>query len=115
MESTPVKWNQEERKKYADILYKLYPKKVGKAAGLKKLVKMLDGQNQFQVVLESIKNYVVVIQRERTQPQYIMMFSTFINGRWEDYTNENLGLGSSPLHLSDLTALQPHGFVKIKK
>lgn len=64
-------------------IYSLYPRKEGKAAGFKKLAKMSD--DKLQQILIAVNNYNLKLKINSTPKQYTLLFSTFVNGRWEDY------------------------------
>jgi hypothetical protein len=61
----------------------LYPRKEGKASGMKKLAKM--SESDLELVLKAVRNYKNKLSLENTPKHYTLLFSTFVNGRWEDY------------------------------
>jgi hypothetical protein len=74
-------------KQHLEEIYKLYPRKEGKAAGLKKLKKLAEDKEQFALFLLALGNYSNHIKLNRVSREYTLMFSTFVNGRWQDYVN----------------------------
>lgn len=103
----------EERKKYANLLYVAYPRKAGKADGLKKLLKMLKTFEDYATMANAVGNYDSIVKGQRREEKFILLFSTFVNGRWEDYTDENLGI--ERFNVADILQPAPTGFVKIKR
>lgn len=81
---------KEARLEYANLIYSIYPRKEGKAAGMKKLMSLLNTPSAYAKISKAVSNYNNICVRERREPKYILLFSTFVNGRWQDYTDENL-------------------------
>ena len=68
-----------------DSIYSEYPKKVGKAAGMKKLQSVIKSQAIYEKVMQGVINYKNFCLEENTEQKYIKQFSTFVNGsHWED-------------------------------
>lgn len=64
-----------------DIIYKLYPKKVGKAKGYEKLGKTVYSDS----LNNRIMKHIDIIKIEQTETKYHQNFSTYVNQRmWED-------------------------------
>jgi hypothetical protein len=82
---------KEARIEYANLIYSLYPRKEGKAAGMKKLMSMLNTVDDYNKISKATINYAAKVKREQRELQFVLLFATFINGRWQDYTDENLG------------------------
>jgi hypothetical protein len=68
-----------------DALYARYPRKEGKAAGMKAARARFKTQADFDRLEAAVVNYATKVQREGTERQFIPHWSTFVNGRWEDY------------------------------
>lgn len=68
-----------------ESIYALYPKKQGKAAGMKKLHSIIKSQETYDIVMQGVKNYADFVEREKTENKFIANFSTWVNqSRWED-------------------------------
>jgi hypothetical protein len=66
-------------------LYVSYPRKVGKAAGLKRLAGLVKTEADYEAVKAGIARLVADVRARGTAPEYIPHFSTWVNGRrWED-------------------------------
>jgi hypothetical protein len=66
-------------------IYNAYPKKVGKAVGIKKLTEQVKTEDDFLKALSGAENYAEYHKRSETDPQYIKLFSTWCNQEcWED-------------------------------
>jgi hypothetical protein len=91
------KWlSSEERSLYADMIYKMYPRKEGKSAGIKKLKEKLKTVDQVAKFSKAVENYKKKLARDCTPTQYTLLFSTFVNGRWEDYLEVENDIPSLP-------------------
>ena len=71
-------------------VYFSYPRKEGKAAGLKKAESQIKTQEQLNDLRQSAKNYRSLCEKEGTAKKYIKHFATFMNC-WEDYLNPSTG------------------------
>jgi hypothetical protein len=71
-----------------DELWKLYPRKQGKASAYKKIPTLIK-QHGYEQIERCIKRYVEDIKNMNIEKKYIMIGSTFFNGRYEDYLDEN--------------------------
>ena len=71
-----------------DELWKLYPKKKKKTSAYKKIPKLLE-EYGFEQIERCIKRYVDDIEKMHIEKKYILLGSTFFNGRFEDYLDDN--------------------------
>jgi len=80
-------------------VWRLYPRKEGKNAISKEAFKALSEAGK-EAVASAIENYKRNLLENRTDKKYILMGSTFFNGRWEDYVREGetngTGYASNP-------------------
>jgi uncharacterized protein YdaU (DUF1376 family) len=86
-ESDTERTNTLEQKLEFDIeaVYQAYPRKVGKAPGLKKLRKLITTPAEYDAAMQGAKRYAEDVNRKRTDPQYILHFVTWVNQlRWMD-------------------------------
>ena len=68
----------------AEEIYKEYPRKEGKVKGIEKVINLLSNKKiTKEELLKSVRNYSK--EKEKTDKKYILIFSTFMNGRYEDY------------------------------
>ena len=70
-----------------EALYGLYPKKVGKKAGLKKLAQIIKSDEDYNRVQAAILNFSRYV--ENRDKQYIPHFSSFLNKYLDDFLPEN--------------------------
>jgi len=73
-----------------EIIYKAYPRKIGKKKGIEKLKATVKDEKDFQLVLTAVNNYAAYCKKEKTEGRYIMHFSTFIN-QWQDWAQDETG------------------------
>lgn len=78
-------YTTEEVEMYSEDIYLLFPRKEGKAQGLKTLKKILKNEDIYKKLVRATSNYKKKLEAEKTPRKYTLLFSTFINGRWEDY------------------------------
>ena len=70
-----------------ELLYSKYPRKQGKAQGFKKLKKLVLDEDKLARFSRAVENYANHIKSNGISQKYTLMFSTFVNGRWEDYVD----------------------------
>lgn len=73
-----------------ESLYRRFPRKQGKSYGLKHLKTMIKGPAVFVEVSTSLDNYLAHLKREKTEPEFIMHFSTWVN-EWRDWLDPAAG------------------------
>jgi len=66
-------------------LYALYPKKMGKAAGLLRCHAQIKNQGDLLLAHLAIENYRAYVKKSISDPRYIFQFDTFMNNRWRDW------------------------------
>jgi len=67
----------------ANEIYSHYPRKEGKANGIKKLLKIKTGETTKEIIIEKVKQYSEAVKG--SDKQYIKIFSTWCNGEgWQD-------------------------------
>jgi hypothetical protein len=71
------------------MIYRLYPRKMGKASGIKWLRDHVRSRAKFDQVLAACNNYRGYCDSERIEEQYIMHFSTWVK-KWEDWSRESM-------------------------
>jgi hypothetical protein len=80
---------REETDRLCDSLYKLYPRKEGKVRAYAKLRKMVSNNTTYANMATAIENYNRYLKENNVDQQYTLMFSTFVNGRWQDYVDRS--------------------------
>lgn len=80
-----------------DALYDRYPRKEGKAAGMKSARSRFKTQAAYDRFAAAVDNYAAKVQREGTERQHTLLWSTFTNGRWEDYAPGAPALMDAPV------------------
>lgn len=81
----------EEKLKFDfEEIYKLYPRKLGKANGIKKLKSTIRTQSQFEELRRAVRNFITFHQRAGTGPTFIPYFSSFVSV-WTDWTLPDTG------------------------
>jgi len=68
-----------------DAVYDLYPRKEGKADGMKAARKLITTQEQYDRLVTAVKTYAAT--KAGSDPKFLLLWSTFVNGRWEDYAD----------------------------
>lgn len=82
-------------------IYKLYPRKIGKASGIRWLKSHVKTQEKFEKVKAACERYSSYVKREGWEEKYIQHFSTWVK-RWEDWatvTEEQLKSVPNPARL----------------
>lgn len=77
-----------------DLIYKKYPRKVGKQEGYRRLRKQIQSPEDEKLVLQALENYLGHLRREGTEAKYVMHFSTWTN-RWRDWLDPETGNSQS--------------------
>ena len=72
-------------------IWELYPNKKGKAQAMKKIPKLLESLGK-EVLAECVKKYSAEVKGK--DKQFILNGSTFFNGRYEDYLDDAIEVGS---------------------
>jgi hypothetical protein len=67
-----------------EVVYAKYPRKEGKADGMRAAKRKIKSDEQYQKLLIAVENYA---KSTTVLEGYVLLFSTFINGRWLDYVN----------------------------
>lgn len=67
-----------------ESVYLNYPRKVGKAQGIKKCRSKIKTPEQYKKLCKAVDNYSQMCQSSQTEKKYIKHFSTFMNC-WEDF------------------------------
>lgn len=87
----------EERKtdsyEHFDFLWSLYPRKLGKNSVTK--ATRAEVERNADAVRRAIERYKAEIERQHTEERFILYGSTFFNGRWRDYAEEEAGSGDA--------------------
>lgn len=89
----PKKNNDDEINALFERLWKIYIRKEGKSQVSKKAKKELF-ECGYDRVARSIENYIKI--KSGTEKQYLLMGSTFFNGRWKDYEVVDNGTINEP-------------------
>lgn len=69
-----------------DEVWKLYPNKKGKSDSYKNIPKLIS-QHGFEEIKKCVERYCIEVKDQ--DKKYMMYGSTFFNGRFEDYLDEN--------------------------
>lgn len=76
---------EKEVLEHFDHVWKLYPKKEGRAMALKHFRAQIRTEEDWDSLLLAIKNYTDKIDREGTMLKFVKNGSTFFNQNWRDY------------------------------
>lgn len=71
-----------------EIVWALYPRKMGKKSGIIWLKRHVRSQSRYDLVLEAVKNYAEYCRDRGTEEQFILHFSTWVK-KFEDWISEN--------------------------
>lgn len=77
-----------------EILYQRYPRKIGKAEGIKRCKRDVKNQADFDALELAISHFVAYHRGKQTEEQYIPHFSTFMSS-WRDWCDPETGKGES--------------------
>lgn len=86
LENHIKKIKKEESNKDIEEIWRLYPRKEGKQKSIKNIPKILNKYSKEELI-RCIERYKR--ETEGKDKQYILMGSTFFNGRYEDYLDSN--------------------------
>lgn len=67
-----------------EAIYRIYPRKEGKAYGMRNLAIRVKDQETYDRVMKAAKNYTELCRLRGTEKQFIKLFGTFVNN-WTDY------------------------------
>lgn len=73
-----------------ELIYKNYPRKIGKTQGMKKLAKDVQSQDDFNAVQRAIAKFNAHHIAQKTEPKFIPHFSTFMSS-WMDWLDTSAG------------------------
>jgi len=73
-----------------EIVYKNYPRKLGKGRGIAKLKSTIKTDQDYQDLIKSIELYKTYLKNNGTEVQFIQHFSTFVNS-WRDWLDPQAG------------------------
>lgn len=82
-----------------DSIYQQYPRKEGKKRGMEFLKRHVTTQDQFERLRRSVSNYAAKVAREKTEPRFVKLFSSFV-AVFEDYVD----LGNPEVTIADFNA-----------
>lgn len=68
-----------------EYLYRIYPRKIGKKIGLKKLKSIIKSKEIYNNVKLAIENYREYCKYHKIELKFTKHFNTFV-GCWEDWT-----------------------------
>jgi hypothetical protein len=78
-----------------EALYKTYPRKLGKAEGLGRLKGMIKTEQDYQDFQSAVANYNAHLRKNKTEPQFIKHFSSFVGTSykqtWRDWLDKDAG------------------------
>lgn len=80
-----------------EAIYNAYPRKDGKANGLKKLQKIIKSTEQFNEILNGAQKLKEFHEAKGTEQRFIPLFSTWVNAeRWKDELSDANGATHTP-------------------
>lgn len=83
-----------------EALYKLYPRKQGKAEGIARLKQMIKTDQDYQDFQRAIANYNNHLRKQQTEAQFIKHFSSFVGTMakqtWRDWLDHDAGTTNTP-------------------
>jgi hypothetical protein len=103
-----------EGKTQIEALYLGYPRKQGKSSGLRRLKADLKSGESIQAMVQARDNYVAHLKRARTEPQFVLHFSTWAN-QWRDWLDPEHGTiavsiaPKGPPRIQDILAQEENG------
>lgn len=98
----PKKEFEEQCLKEFDVLWEMYPRKQGKSNSQKAYIKARLKGAVYRDVEKGLQNYVEYINRNKVEPRYVKMGSTWFNQKcWEDNYDDNGGNTATPKTYGD--------------
>lgn len=82
-------------KEILDRVYRRYPKKVGKAEGMKRALRLIRTPDDLVALERALDRFLAYHARVQTEPQYLPYFSSFMSS-WTDWLDEDAGVVESP-------------------
>jgi uncharacterized protein YdaU (DUF1376 family) len=83
-----------------ESLYAKYPRHAGKAKGMEICRREITAPEQYELLSRAVDSYAAEARRERKEPKFILLWQTFMSGRWLDYVdNPKTGSGQEVLSL----------------
>lgn len=74
-----------------EVLYKKYPRKLGKASGMQRLAKMVKTPEDYQALDQAIQNYAKHCAQKGTEEKFIKHFDSFVGTvdkqHWRDWVD----------------------------
>lgn len=99
-----------------ESLYREYPRREGKAAGMKRLATMITTEEDFTLFATAVRNYAEKCRVEAIEPKFIKLWSSFIGTKdcesWRDYIEFK---ASPPSLLSPKSAVAKNMFAIVAK
>lgn len=81
-------------------IYKLYPRKLGKATGINNLIETVHTASDLEFFLKAVNNYSTDCAKKGTEEKYIKHFSTFVGPidkpSWRDWVDYTFSAGAKP-------------------
>lgn len=65
-------------------IYKFYPRKEGKTAGMRILARDIKDRKDYEALKVAVENYTCLCRKNKTERKFIKLFGTFA-GCWRDY------------------------------
>jgi hypothetical protein len=87
-------------------VYKLYPRHEGKSPGMKTCKAQIKTPADLENLNHAVANYLAHLKRKGTKPDYVLLWSTFMN-QWRDWLDPNHGSSadmSPSLSIADILA-----------
>lgn len=77
-----------------EMIYKEYPRKEGKSAGMRRLKGQIKNETDLLNFGKAVSNYSAFCAREKRPREYIKQFSTFV-GEWQDWLDPETGTATN--------------------
>lgn len=78
-----------------ELVWKKYPRKLGKAEGMARLATMIKTNEDYQLLLKSIDRYVAHLSKSGTEEQFMKHFPSFLGTSkkqtWRDWLETDVG------------------------
>ncbi len=96
---------KKDLQKRLEEIYKLYPRHLGKSRGMKTARVQCGTSSLMDELEKAVIAYRAYVEREKTDPQFIVYFSTFMSG-WRDWLDPEHGkITVNPHTGSDLSGI----------
>lgn len=96
--------NKERENFDFDLIYKKYPRKIGKQKGITSLKTKIKNQEEYEALGRAVSNYARYCEANSIEAKFIKHFSSFVSvwQDWIEYPEESPSFGTIPQGVTDV-------------